>query len=218
MLARNVWPTRLVWESTPSIMRITRLVPAGSVPVAATAGAEGGADVSGRITFSGVRVAVSGLRRKTGRSGSASASASELALEGALRRVGPSLESVLELEGALRRVGRLEDPPEFRFELSYESPPNSMRMISETSMVRTLTPSSMRTVRAVPPRSVPLIARPFFSVMVSAKAREAQSKAIPAMMRRIDIPFDFFTTLYRSEEHTSELQSPCNLVCRLLLE
>src|SRR5256885_8919133 len=25
------------------------------------------------------------------------------------------------------------------------------------------------------------------------------------------------TTLTRSEEHTSELQSPCNLVCRLLL-
>src|ERR1039457_1247672 len=25
-------------------------------------------------------------------------------------------------------------------------------------------------------------------------------------------------TRYRSEEHTSELQSPCNLVCRLLLE
>src|SRR5256885_8765742 len=25
-------------------------------------------------------------------------------------------------------------------------------------------------------------------------------------------------TLMRSEEHTSELQSPCNLVCRLLLE
>src|SRR5688500_20024256 len=25
-------------------------------------------------------------------------------------------------------------------------------------------------------------------------------------------------TLGRSEEHTSELQSPCNLVCRLLLE
>src|SRR5688500_19256973 len=27
-----------------------------------------------------------------------------------------------------------------------------------------------------------------------------------------------FTELARSEEHTSELQSPCNLVCRLLLE
>src|SRR2546426_7645682 len=26
------------------------------------------------------------------------------------------------------------------------------------------------------------------------------------------------TALVRSEEHTSELQSPCNLVCRLLLE
>src|SRR5256885_8887006 len=26
------------------------------------------------------------------------------------------------------------------------------------------------------------------------------------------------TPLERSEEHTSELQSPCNLVCRLLLE
>src|SRR5256885_5026437 len=25
-------------------------------------------------------------------------------------------------------------------------------------------------------------------------------------------------TMIRSEEHTSELQSPCNLVCRLLLE
>src|SRR2546426_7399929 len=35
------------------------------------------------------------------------------------------------------------------------------------------------------------------------------------------LPFRF-TALdeerYRSEEHTSELQSPCNLVCRLLLE
>src|SRR5256885_9051939 len=27
-----------------------------------------------------------------------------------------------------------------------------------------------------------------------------------------------FCTDFRSEEHTSELQSPCNLVCRLLLE
>src|SRR2546426_7739986 len=27
-----------------------------------------------------------------------------------------------------------------------------------------------------------------------------------------------FSTTPRSEEHTSELQSPCNLVCRLLLE
>src|SRR5256885_7433479 len=29
---------------------------------------------------------------------------------------------------------------------------------------------------------------------------------------------DIAKSLHRSEEHTSELQSPCNLVCRLLLE
>src|SRR5256885_11429390 len=31
-------------------------------------------------------------------------------------------------------------------------------------------------------------------------------------------PGDILLTNDRSEEHTSELQSPCNLVCRLLLE
>src|ERR1039457_5117569 len=31
-------------------------------------------------------------------------------------------------------------------------------------------------------------------------------------------PNDFDGLVSRSEEHTSELQSPCNLVCRLLLE
>src|SRR5256885_13266996 len=30
--------------------------------------------------------------------------------------------------------------------------------------------------------------------------------------------FNRATQAHRSEEHTSELQSPCNLVCRLLLE
>src|SRR5256885_5359139 len=33
-----------------------------------------------------------------------------------------------------------------------------------------------------------------------------------------DIQTDFPLMVTRSEEHTSELQSPCNLVCRLLLE
>src|SRR5256885_12167920 len=32
------------------------------------------------------------------------------------------------------------------------------------------------------------------------------------------IPRAMLNSLVRSEEHTSELQSPCNLVCRLLLE
>src|SRR5256885_6812926 len=36
----------------------------------------------------------------------------------------------------------------------------------------------------------------------------------------VEAPQIFFEvhTVARSEEHTSELQSPCNLVCRLLLE
>src|SRR5256885_12143858 len=45
----------------------------------------------------------------------------------------------------------------------------------------------------------------------------------PAVMLRPPVicrsTFKFHCSLYaRSEEHTSELQSPCNLVCRLLLE
>src|SRR5256885_13327064 len=36
---------------------------------------------------------------------------------------------------------------------------------------------------------------------------------ILSFSRQIILPAD-----HRSEEHTSELQSPCNLVCRLLLE
>src|SRR5688500_20255349 len=35
---------------------------------------------------------------------------------------------------------------------------------------------------------------------------------------RVDIPRELRRRGCRSEEHTSELQSPCNLVCRLLLE
>src|SRR5256885_3810750 len=38
--------------------------------------------------------------------------------------------------------------------------------------------------------------------------------APPRLLR----PFPPGPSLQRSEEHTSEIQSPCNLVCRLLLE
>src|SRR3989454_9177588 len=34
----------------------------------------------------------------------------------------------------------------------------------------------------------------------------------------LELPEDVMLGAVRSEEHTSELQSPCNLVCRLLLE
>src|SRR5256885_2080094 len=40
---------------------------------------------------------------------------------------------------------------------------------------------------------------------------------LPSKLTRIFFP-EKSTRSARSEEHTSELQSPCNLVCRLLLE
>src|SRR2546426_6105034 len=48
-----------------------------------------------------------------------------------------------------------------------------------------------------------------FSTVAGALARyvKRHRKGLPA-----------YTVDFRSEEHTSELQSPCNLVCRLLLE
>src|SRR5256885_12131555 len=42
----------------------------------------------------------------------------------------------------------------------------------------------------------------------TSQGRTAQLQASPTRVRKRQ----------RSEEHTSELQSPCNLVCRLLLE
>src|SRR5688500_18629436 len=57
----------------------------------------------------------------------------------------------------------------------------------------------------------------------TATARNS-SESTPASSRSlISRPLDreavdVLLRLHRSEEHTSELQSPCNLVCRLLLE
>src|SRR2546426_3787385 len=51
----------------------------------------------------------------------------------------------------------------------------------------------------------------FRSVTVRSPGDRPSSRAsVPAVSVRTASP--------RSEEHTSELQSPCNLVCRLLLE
>src|ERR1039457_998935 len=45
----------------------------------------------------------------------------------------------------------------------------------------------------------------------------SETRTIPVLSNtRCNIPST--AQAYRSEEHTSELQSPCNLVCRLLLE
>src|SRR5256885_7414495 len=61
----------------------------------------------------------------------------------------------------------------------------------------------------------------FRSQLLGAAAATARSAApaapgvSPGAPRSGD---EFGAFLARSEEHTSELQSPCNLVCRLLLE
>src|SRR5256885_11191077 len=52
------------------------------------------------------------------------------------------------------------------------------------------------------------------------RRRPGWSSAGPPRSSRAVLPGDGAVTgsTARSEEHTSELQSPCNLVCRLLLE
>src|SRR5256885_9608522 len=42
--------------------------------------------------------------------------------------------------------------------------------------------------------------------------------AVPYLIERDGTSCENLPETHRSEEHTSELQSPCNLVCRLLLE
>src|SRR2546426_6427977 len=59
-----------------------------------------------------------------------------------------------------------------------------------------------------PPRST------LFPYTTLFRSRLRHAKGQPSKNHsRVRQPFS-----YRSEEHTSELQSPCNLVCRLLLE
>src|SRR5256885_9891393 len=51
-----------------------------------------------------------------------------------------------------------------------------------------------------------------YDAVVHACREQLNSSKIPRNSRRA------IFAGFRSEEHTSELQSPCNLVCRLLLE
>src|SRR2546426_7399087 len=62
-------------------------------------------------------------------------------------------------------------------------------------------------------RSCPWEAAP----RVSSSWREPGQEAVVAA-RRCSRALSAAAEAGRSEEHTSELQSPCNLVCRLLLE
>src|SRR2546426_7523494 len=72
-------------------------------------------------------------------------------------------------------------------------------------------------------RASATIAFALFAVLSPSPAQSQEEgcrQRLPTDRTTIDLRgADVQTTLrLRSEEHTSELQSPCNLVCRLLLE
>src|SRR5256885_10068898 len=57
----------------------------------------------------------------------------------------------------------------------------------------------------------------FLEMRASGVAQPVKITA-PAAMPNVSAMDATRRSMVRSEEHTSELQSPCNLVCRLLLE
>src|SRR5256885_9745812 len=83
----------------------------------------------------------------------------------------------------------------FFFFLMIRRPPRST-LFPYTTLFRSTTCTRWLLTQATPPSLVPRVCRSARSTITA-----------PVSRRR-----------WRSEEHTSELQSPCNLVCRLLLE
>src|SRR5256885_13298137 len=65
-----------------------------------------------------------------------------------------------------------------------------------------------------PPRSTLF---PYTTLFRSMDGIGANEYVVTVTQNAVDF-YSAGNTLHRSEEHTSELQSPCNLVCRLLLE
>src|SRR5256885_8006023 len=68
-----------------------------------------------------------------------------------------------------------------------------------------------------------LIALPAIALPFIIRAAVVEGVATATEVSTIGIAYGVLAGLliyrqFRSEEHTSELQSPCNLVCRLLLE
>src|SRR5256885_10665472 len=63
-----------------------------------------------------------------------------------------------------------------------------------------------------PPRSTLFPYTTLFrsDLLLAERIRAVLKKKMDELFQHVDV--------LRSEEHTSELQSPCNLVCRLLLE
>src|ERR1022692_1512494 len=95
------------------------------------------------------------------------------------------------------------------FEAEFDFIDHVLRIVTSRNETKTI---------QLAPRSVANFYREFM-VALASLGIQAQIWPMP-----VEIPnpvrFDQDTAhaSYRSEEHTSELQSPCNLVCRLLLE
>src|SRR2546426_6774933 len=64
--------------------------------------------------------------------------------------------------------------------------------------------------------ALPISSRP--TVSPCGRCRFAYRSGRSPCLRAVQTRASFNIQSSRSEEHTSELQSPCNLVCRLLLE
>src|SRR5256885_9395389 len=96
-------------------------------------------------------------------------------------------------------------------------PPPRSTLFPYTTLFRsapTTAPGSTRCPRGLATVRILLIVNATAS-SVTARARVVIAKALAADH---DLTVADTSRRGRSEEHTAELQSPCNLVCRLLLE
>src|SRR5256885_7017271 len=89
------------------------------------------------------------------------------------------------------------------FFLRIRRPPRST-LFPYTTLFRSQATKPLRHLRETARRLTQTTQAPLYLV------NRARAEQMPMLLR--------FQQLTRSEEHTSELQSPCNLVCRLLLE
>src|SRR2546426_7252265 len=69
-----------------------------------------------------------------------------------------------------------------------------------------------------PPRSTLFPYTTLFRSRPLRVRQEVGAGQVDVVGERLQVDVRSADALIRSEEHTSELQSPCNLVCRLLLE
>src|SRR5256885_11288441 len=81
-------------------------------------------------------------------------------------------------------------------------------------MMEELSPSSGNTSSPRPQRGPEPSRRMSLAILASEPATTLSAPETSMSASCAAMP----SNLQRSEEHTSELQSPCNLVCRLLLE